>query len=76
MTDPWNRLLEVITQAGQPAEPTPMEQIAAQQSEIAKLREALTEVKQWISNWDPAFIYDDEWPATAQKIEEALKQGT
>jgi hypothetical protein len=36
------------------------------------LREALIEVRDWIKNWDPNFIYDDEWPATAAKIEAAL----
>jgi hypothetical protein len=72
----WNRLLDVINSAGEPTDlPTAVHRIAEQQDEITKLREVLTEVQQWIKNWDPSFIHDDEWPATAQKIEEALKQG-
>ena len=77
----WNRLLDVITNAGAPEEPSnptdlpaAIRRITEQQQEIAKLREALTEVQQWINNWDPAFIYDDEWSATAKKVAEALQQ--
>lgn len=29
------------------------------------LLEALEEVRDWISNWFPNFVEDDEWPATA-----------
>lgn len=35
---------------------------------VEALREALTEVMQWIAGWDPNFIYDDEWPATSAKV--------
>ena len=63
----WNRVTKLTKE-----EPAGL--IAAQETKIAKLREALTEVQQWISNWDPSFIHDDEWSATARKIEEALKQ--
>lgn len=37
--------------------------------------EALTvlqEVKEWIDNWDPNFVQDDEWPETAARIRAAL----
>jgi hypothetical protein len=38
----------------------------------AELHAALTEVMQWISNWSPPFVEDDEWPATAAKVKAAL----
>lgn len=70
-----SRILEFIMSASEPTDlPTALQQLADKQNQIAKLREALTEVQQWISNWDPPFIYDDEWSATAKKLEEALKQ--
>lgn len=36
------------------------------------LRDALIEVLVWIDNWDPNFIYDDEWPATRERVQKAL----
>lgn len=39
----------------------------------AALASALAEVMGWISNWDPNFIYDDEWSETQQKVDAALK---
>ena len=63
----WNRLSSVVRQ-DQP------DLIARQQAQITMLREALIEVRLWISNWDPSFIHDAEWPATAAKIDEALKE--
>lgn len=36
------------------------------------LVDALTEVNDWIKNWAPTFIYDDEWDETYAKIEAAL----
>lgn len=41
-----------------------------------ELLEALSEVKEWIGNWDPNFTHDDEWPATAQKIRAAIAKAT
>ena len=29
-----------------------------------QLHDALSEVMDWIENWNPDFIQDDEWPAT------------
>jgi len=37
-----------------------------------ELREALIEVKEWIDNWNPNFIYDDEWDDTEIKISVAI----
>jgi hypothetical protein len=37
------------------------------------LHAALKEVREWISNWNPNFEQDDEWPATREKMEAALK---
>lgn len=34
--------------------------------------EALREVMEWIKNWDPRFIYDDEWPETKAKVDRVL----
>jgi hypothetical protein len=34
--------------------------------------DALREVMQWIDNWSPPFVEDDEWPATAAKAKAAL----
>lgn len=38
----------------------------------ADLIAVLTEVMQWIDNWSPNFVYDDEWPATAEKARTIL----
>lgn len=47
--------------------------IASQAAEIARLREALTEVMSWVKNWDAAFLKNDEWPATKAKVDAALE---
>lgn len=39
-----------------------------------KVREVLAEVWGWITNWDPNFIHDDEWPATAAKVQTVLAE--
>lgn len=41
--------------------------------EVVALRDALAEVMIWIKNWDPSFVEDDEWAATAEKVSAALK---
>jgi len=33
---------------------------------------ALKEVMDWIDNWDPNFIDDDEWPETKARVDAAL----
>ncbi len=33
-----------------------------------QLHDALSEVMDWIENWNPDFIQDDEWPATQQSL--------
>ncbi len=40
--------------------------------EMIALRDALKEVMTWISNWDPAFIHDEEWDDTYMKVMRAL----
>ena len=40
---------------------------------VQELRAILAEVWEWISNWNPNFTYDDEWPATADKVRAVLK---
>ena len=40
------------------------------------LREALTEVMEWIRGWDPSFIEDPEWFDTKAKVEAALATRT
>lgn len=40
------------------------------------LYEALQEVVQWIDGWSPSFCDDEEWQATADKIEAALSKAT
>ena len=29
-------------------------------------------VAEWIDNWSPSFIYDDEWPAEKQAMKDAI----
>jgi DNA-binding phage protein len=38
------------------------------------MQEALSEVREWIKEWDPNFTYDEEWPATRAKIDAALSK--
>ena len=33
---------------------------------------ALEEVMEWIDNWEPSFIDDDEWDATKTKVDAAI----
>ena len=37
-----------------------------------RLEAALREVREWIDNWSPSFVEDDEWPATADRMNAAL----
>ncbi len=37
-----------------------------------QLHEALAKVIDWIDNWSPNFTEDDAWPATEQKVTDAL----
>ena len=39
---------------------------------VADLAGALVEVRQWIDNWTPDFVQDDEWPDTAARIDAAI----
>ncbi len=39
-----------------------------------KLEAALREVMEWLVNWDPPFLDDDEWPKTEQRVQDALSQ--
>lgn len=34
-------------------------------------REAIADVRQWISGWDPNFIYDGEWSDSAARLKSA-----
>lgn len=44
----------------------------ANEALIKELVEALEEMKQWISGWDPNFIQDDEWPEFEDRMDAAL----
>jgi hypothetical protein len=48
--------------------------LASMTAERDRLREALTEVRVWIVNWDLPFDEDAEWPATKRKVDAALAQ--
>lgn len=37
-----------------------------------RLAKSLTEVMEWIANWDPNFTHDDEWPATNAEARSAI----
>lgn len=50
------------------------EHIEKLEADNARLREALGEVWDWIGNWSPNFIWDDEWPATEAKARAALQE--
>ena len=43
-------------------------------SKEEQLREALTEVMEWLSNWNPEFTDDPEWDDTKAKVDEALNE--
>jgi hypothetical protein len=38
--------------------------------------EALKEVMVWVDNWDPNFVYDDDWPDTDTRVSTALSRIT
>ena len=40
------------------------------------LLDALTEVMEWISAWNPNFEHDDEWPASRDKARAAIASAT
>lgn len=40
------------------------------------LLEALRDVTEWIHNWSPDFVEDDEWPATDAKLRAAILKAT
>lgn len=37
-----------------------------------ELLEALEDVREWISNWDPNFTHDPEWQESATRIDVAI----
>jgi len=39
---------------------------------VGRMKTALGETNEWISNWTTSFTDDPEWPATREKIEQAL----
>jgi hypothetical protein len=39
---------------------------------VSDLRAALVEVMEWISNWGPSFVHDDEWSETRARVDAAL----
>ena len=39
------------------------------------VKEVLRELYSWVKNWDPNFIYDDEWPNTRAKVDHILSEG-
>lgn len=65
----WNALAGVPTEQLEQAAAN-FDLIAMRQAETraAEAERLLSEVMQWIENWDPNFIYDDEWPETQNAI--------
>jgi len=41
-----------------------------------RVKEVLRELYSWVKNWDPNFIYDDEWPNTRAKVDRILSEGS
>jgi hypothetical protein len=41
-------------------------------TETTALYDALKEVMEWIDNWSPEFVCDDDWPETARKVDLAM----
>lgn len=48
------------------------EDVRALLNENKNLKSALNEVMQWIHEWEPAFLQDDEWQATDMLVHQAL----
>jgi hypothetical protein len=48
------------------------EVVRALLNENKNLKSALNEVMQWIHEWEPAFLQDDEWQATDMLVHQAL----
>ena len=48
----------------------------AHQERVATLYDALQGVMEWIDNWDPQFIHDDDWPETHKAIVDLLNTRT
>ena len=69
---PIAKLLPVKGDQSQSQQEANAELIVRAVNAFEPLTEALAEVMGWISNWDPNFIYDDEWSETRQKAEAAL----
>ena len=46
--------------------------LASATARAERLETALREVREWIDNWSPSFVEDDEWPATADRMNAAL----
>jgi hypothetical protein len=44
----------------------------AAESQVVKLREALSDLWGWVDAWDPEFVQDDEWPETYERVKAAL----
>ena len=43
--------------------------------QIKTLYNLLKEADQWITNWEPDFIYDDEWEEFDSRMQKALSEG-
>jgi hypothetical protein len=41
-------------------------------AENARLQKVLTNVMEWINNWDPNFVQDEEWGATRDEVRAVL----
>ncbi len=41
---------------------------------VEQLQIALKSVMNWVSNWDPNFSYDPEWPETKDQASAALEE--
>ena len=52
------------------------EDVRALLNERDTLRAALNEVMQWIHEWEPPFLQDDEWTATDMLVHQALYPST
>lgn len=52
-------------------------QIKVNELEVANayLYAACKELMEWIDNWEPNFVEDDEWAETKKRVNIALKKG-